>query len=327
MFKYKIDRDYIFLLTLSSGVLALPLLQNVYFMRVLLTIFVYSTLALSWDLIAGYYRIAVLSFAHAALFCLGGYTSGLLAKHLNIFPVIGMFIGGIVAAIIGIMLALLCIRFPGRFNLYYIILSRTIATIIVAILINEWRITGGTAGITVPPLIPTVSPFIGSIINYILAYSVLLSLIVLIKYVEKKPLGYAIRAIYEDEIAAQTLGINTIRVKILMITLTAFYAGFIGGFYAHSLQVIGPDLGSMSYMLIIFFMAYTGGSGTIVGPILGAFMWFGLYELLRIIGVSGVLQKLILTLVFLLILRFVGWKGIWASVKFKIEPILKKSER
>ncbi|MEM4001592.1 MAG: branched-chain amino acid ABC transporter permease [Saccharolobus sp.] len=304
----------------------MPLLQSIYILRILFTIFVYSTLALSWDLIAGYYRIAVLSFAHAALFCLGGYVSGLLAKHFNTFPVVSMFIGGIVAATIGIILALLCIRFPGRFNLYYIILSRTIATIIVAVLVNEWKITGGTAGITVPPLVPVANAYIVWTINYILAYLVLLSLVVLTKYIEKRPLGYAIRAIYEDEVAAQILGINTIKVKILMITLTAFYAGFIGGLYAHSLQVIGPDLGSMSYMLIIFFMAYTGGSGTIIGPILGAFLWFGLYELLRIIGVSGVLQKLMLTLVFLLILRYVGWKGIWTSVKFKIESILKKSK-
>jgi len=324
MHGYILKRGGLSFFALFILVLAIvPASTSIYLMRTLSIILIYSILALSWDLIAGYYRISVLSFTHAALFCLGGYMSGLLAIHQSVNPFISSFIGGVTCMSIGLLLGLLCLRFPGRFNLYFLILSRGLASLIITTLINEWRITGGTAGLVIPNFIRLENVTLYWTFNYYLTLAVFASLVTLSIIIERKPLGYAIRAIYEDEVAAWCMGINVSMVKIIMLTLTGFYAGLAGAIYAHSLGIVGPDLGSMTYMLMIFFMAYVGGSGSIVGPILGAFIWYGGYELLRMLGFSGVYQRLALTSILLILIRFVGWKGIWCGL---LSPILKKEK-
>ena len=319
MLTLKLTRNEALKLIPLIVLLLIPLSQSFYLIRTLIVIFTYAILALSWDLIAGYYRLSILSFAHAALFCLGGYTSGLLAIYYGIPPLVGLLLGGLSAASMGMLLGLICLRFPGRFNIYFIILSIGFSKVMEAIWVNEWRITGGTAGIRVPPFILPESLSIFWGFNYYLVFMILLSLVGLILYIERRPLGYAIRAIYEDDIAAGTLGINVAGTKIVTLTLGGFYAGMAGVSFAHINQVIGPDIGSIVYMLYIFFMAYAGGSGTIVGPILGSFLWYGILESLRVVGVGSLYQKFILTVIFLIIIRLVGWKGVWGIIRPRVK--------
>ena len=157
--------------------LLVPLSQNFYLIRTLIVIFIYAILALSWDLVAGYYRLGILSFAHAALFCLGGYTSGLFAIYYGVPPLLGLLLGGLSAALMGMVLGLICLRFPGRFNIYFVILSIGFSKTMEAIWINEWKITGGTAGIRVPPFIPPENLSIYWGFNYYLIFLLFLSLL------------------------------------------------------------------------------------------------------------------------------------------------------
>jgi len=322
MYRVELTKSNVIKLIPLIALFLVPITQSFYLMRTLMIIFVYAVLALSWDLIAGYYRLSILSFAHSALFCLGGYASGLLAVYWGVPPLIGLLLGGLSAAAMGLLLGLICLRFPGRFNIYFVILSIGFAKAMHAVWVNEFWITRGTEGLRVPPFIPPENLGLYWAFNYYLTFLIFLSLIGLVLYIERRPLGYAIRAIYEDDVAAGTLGINVARTKVLMLTLTGFYAGLVGVCLGHINQVVSPDMGTIVYMLYIFFMAYAGGSGTIVGPILGAFLWYGILESLRVIGVSSIYQKFVLTAIFLVIIRFVGWKGVWGIVGPKIKRVL-----
>jgi len=312
----------------------IPLLTNPYLTTTFTNIVVYAVLALSWDLIAGYYRLGIISFAHAGLFGLGAYTSGLLAVYLGVSPFIGIFAAGLAAAAFSFLLSIVALRFPGRFNLYYIVVSLGMANALQLVWINQYNVTHGTTGLTLPPLFYTSNYLLGGALNYYAIFLLLVVLILTIAYIGRNPLGYAIRAVYEDEITAATIGVNVNRTKILGIVIGGIFAGMAGALYAHINQAVGPDLGGRYYMLLIFFMAYAGGSGSIVGPILGALLWTGTYEGLGQIRpflanfdwfapFAPYFQTFLLTLIFLLIIRFVGWRGLWGTVGEKIKSSLK----
>jgi len=312
----------------------IPLLASPYLTTTFINIMIYAVLALSWDLIAGYYRLGIISFAHAGLFGLGGYSSGLLAVYLGISPFIGIFVGGLTAAVFSLLLGIVALRFTGRFNLYYIVVSLGMSNVLQLVWINQVNITHGTTGLVLPPLFYTSNYLLGGALNYYAVLALLVALILTIAYIGRSPLGYAIRAIYEDEITAATIGVNVNRTKILGIMIGGAFAGLAGGLYVHVTQAVGPDLGGRYYMLLVFMMAYAGGSGSIAGPILGALLWTGIYEGLGQIRpfltsfewfarFAPYFQTFVLTLIFLVILTFVGWRGIWGTVGEKIKSVLK----
>jgi branched-chain amino acid transport system permease protein len=314
--------------------LLIPLLGNLYLTRTFINIIIFAVLALSWDFIAGYYRLGIISFAHAGLFALGGYVSGMLAIYWGLSPFVGFVAAGLAAAAFSLLLSLVALRFPGRFNLYYIVVSVGMADVLRLVWVNEYHVTGGTTGLVLPPLFDVTNLQLSYYLNYYFSLLILMALVGTIIYINRRPLGYAIRAIYEDEVTAATIGVNVNRTKVLGIVIGGAFAGLAGSAFCHISQAVGPDLGSRYYMLLIFFMAYAGGSGSIVGPVLGSVLWTGIYEGLRamrplLVGfdwfrpIEPFFQTFILTLVFLLILRFVGWRGLWGSVGPRIKKALK----
>ena len=97
--------------------------------------------------------------------------------------------------------------------------------------------------------------------------------------------GKAFRAIREDEVLAQTLGIDTTRYKLLAFALSSGFAGLAGGLYAYYVQLVSPSVASAATTSLIIGMAVFGGLGTLWGPVLGAVVLYGLYEGLRFVGV------------------------------------------
>jgi len=222
---------------------------------------------------------------------------------MGIHPILGLLFAALSAAAFSLFIGVISLRFPGRFNIYYLIITLGFSEMLRSIWVNEWSVTGGTAGLRVEPFLPvTEAPIIYWSLNYYLIFGILLTLILFVYGTIERRFGFAIRAIYENEVTAATLGINVTRYKILATVIAGVFAGLAGAFFGHFIQVIAPDLGGRPYMLSIFFMDYAGGSGTILGPVLGAAVYVGLLEYLRILG--PIYQTFVLTLIFILILRF-----------------------
>ena len=102
---------------------------------------------------------------------------------------------------------------------------------------------------------------------------------------ERTNAGKAFHAIREDEVLAQTLGINTTRYKLLAFGLSSGFAGLAGGLYAYYVQLVSPSVASAATTSLIIGMAVFGGLGTLWGPVLGALLLYGVYEGLRFVGV------------------------------------------
>lgn len=289
----------------------LPFFLSQYWLHVMIISLFYVMMASSWNLIAGY--TGQISFAHAAFAGVGAYVSGMLSLNLEIDPVLGILIGTIIAAFFGLGLGYLCIRMGG---IYLSLTTLGFSEILRIIITNEDRWTRGTMGLQIPGFFTEYS----KVSYYFLFLIVSVAFLLIIYRLIHSETGLSFRAVLNDELAASSSGINTIRVRVLAFTLSSAMAGMAGGLYGHYLLLITPDIPSLGQMFLVLAMAVIGGIGSFVGPIVGAFVLEILSEYIRIYGEYHVL---LFGLVALGVARFApeGMMGLfskkWGSIKIK----------
>jgi branched-chain amino acid transport system permease protein len=240
----------------------------------------YAMMASSWNLIAGY--TGQISFAHAAFAGVGAYVSGMLAVNLGVPPWIGVLIGAVVAAFFGLGLGYLCIRMGG---IYLSLTTLGFSEILRIVITNEDRWTRGTMGLQIPGFFTEYSK---ASYYYLFLVVTILFLILIYKIIHSE-MGLTFRAVLNDEPAASSSGINTIRVRVLAFTISSAMAGAAGGLYGHYLMLITPDIPSLGQMFLVLAMAVIGGMGSFAGPVVGAFALEILSEYIRIYGEYHVL--------------------------------------
>jgi branched-chain amino acid transport system permease protein len=257
-----------------------PFFLSQYWLHVMIISLFYVMMASSWNLIAGY--TGQISFAHAAFSGVGAYVSGMLAVNLGISPWLGILIGSAVAALLGLGLGYLCIRMGG---IYLSLTTLGFSEILRIIITNEDKWTRGTMGLQVPGFFTEYS----KASNYYLFLIVAVLFLILIHLLIRSEMGLSFRAVLNDELAASSSGINTIRVRVLAFTISSAMAGMAGGLYGHYLMLITPDIPSLGQMFLVLAMAVIGGMGSFAGPIVGSFALEILSEYIRIYGEYHVL--------------------------------------
>lgn len=258
----------------------LPFILSQYWLHVMIISLFYVMMASSWNLIAGY--TGQISFAHAAFAGVGAYVSGMLAVNIGIPPWLGILIGTCVASLLGVGLGCLCIRMGG---IYLSLTTLGFSEILRIIITNEDRWTRGTMGLQIPGFFTEYSK-----ISYYFLFLMVSAVFLFILYrLIHSEMGLSFRAVLNDELAASSSGIDTIRVRILAFTISSAMAGMAGGLYGHYLMLITPDIPSLGQMFLVLAMAVIGGMGSFVGPILGAFVLEVLSEYIRIYGEYHVL--------------------------------------
>ncbi len=263
----------------------------------------YVMMASSWNLLAGY--TGQVSFAHAAFAGVGAYTSGMLSVFLGVSPWLGILIGIISAALLGLGLGVLCIRMGG---IYLSLTTLGFSEIIRIIITNEDNWTRGTMGLQTPGLFVEYS----KTGYYFIFLAVAVAIGVVIYKLIHSEWGLTMRAVLNDEIAASASGINTINVRLLAFTFTSAIAGLAGGLYGHYLMLVTPDIPSLGQMFLVLAMAVIGGMGSFAGPIVGSFVLEILSEYIREWGEYHVL---IFGLIALAMARFApeGLMGLWIN--------------
>jgi len=252
-----------------------PFLLNQYWLHVAIISLFYVMLASSWNLIAGY--TGQVSFAHAAFAGVGAYASGMLALYAGVHPAAGIILGSLTAGLLGAVLGGLCIRMGG---IYLSLTTLGFSEILRIVITNEEQWTRGTMGLQVPGFFTQYS----KTSYYFLFLAVTIFVLFLIRSILSSDMGLAFRAVLNDELAAATAGVNTVRVRLLAFTFSSGMAGLAGGLYGHYLMLITPDIPSLGQMFLVLAMAVIGGMGSFVGPILGAFLLEVLSEYIRIYG-------------------------------------------
>ena len=259
--------------------LALPAVLGSYAITVFIFIFFYAFLGQAWNIIGGY--AGQLSVGHAAFVGLGAYTSAMLSIHAGLTPWIGMLVGGVVSAALGAVIGYLGFRFGLR-GFYFVLLTVAFAEIFRIIALNsDW--VGGAQGLYITFTgDPRQFQFQDNRVYYYVSLGLMLLATGVVAWIERHRFGAYLVAIREDENACEALGVDTFRYKMLAIVVSAFLTGIGGTFYAFYLFSLQPNsVFGIPLSVEIVIRPIVGGSGTILGPILGSFILSPLAELSR----------------------------------------------
>lgn len=264
---------------LLAAPLAIGLASGDAFLHDSLTqVLLFASLALSWNLLGGFAR--QVSIGHVAFFGIGAYTSTLLGIHFGVSPWIGMIAGGLLAATTGALLGGVTFRLRGKF---FTMATLAFAEVVRILAVNLRGVTKGAEGITISST-PEFGMFVfASLKTYVVVgFVLMLGLYLLSVLLARSKTGLRLLAYREDEEAARALGVHTVRLRLLVIALSAFCTAVGGTFYAQYLLFIDPDsvLG-VELSLQMALLAVVGGVGTAIGPILGTYLVVPFGQVLR----------------------------------------------
>jgi branched-chain amino acid transport system permease protein len=253
----------------SIALLALgPLLNSEpYWMGVVIVCLYSSILAISWLLIL---TIGHISVAHAAFMGIGGISSALLVMEAGLSFWLALPLAGLITALIAVLLGIPILRVRG---IYFLVITLAFGEV-VRIIILKWKLLGGYMGLV---NIPSPNP-IGSIdftsrVHYYYLIVFLLFITVLIIYrIYKSRIGRIFRSIGENEVLAESIGIDILKYKLLAFAIGCFFAGLTGSFVVHYLHYASADMFGVWQSLMTQIHAVVGGMGFFIGgPITGAF--------------------------------------------------------
>ncbi len=255
---------------LAAAVLPLFLDPLGYPIRVLTLALLFAALGQAWNIVGGLAN--QISLGHAAFFGLGAYTSTLLLINFGISPWIGMIAGAALAAVAALLLSFPTMRLRGH---YFALATLAFAEVLRVIATSWSEVTGGPVGLSVP-----FSPDSFLLLQFrstLPYYYIMLGALVLISgvflLIRESALGYRLRAVKENVDAAEVIGVDTTRVKIIASVVSAALTAILGTLYAQFTYFFDPDavFGIVPISIRAAMVAILGGAGTVVGPIIGAF--------------------------------------------------------
>jgi branched-chain amino acid transport system permease protein len=293
-----------------AGIYALGALvvDNSYHQLIMSNLLVWAVMGLAWNLLSGY--SGLISFGHAAFFGLGAYFVVLAQVSWGLSPWIGIPIAGLLGGLAGIVVGLPTFRLRG----HYFALAM-LAYPLALLYVFEWL---GHQEVAIPMMRDTPAAFMQFDDRrvYVLIGLVLTVLAMsLTRHLERGRYGMSLRAIKQDETAAEAAGIDTLLAKLKAITLSGAMAAAIGGFYAviqlivTPLSVFGVLVSAQALIVAMF-----GGVGTVWGPVIGAMILVPLSawldaELAEVLpGIQGVVYGVAIIGVILLAPEGIFWK-------------------
>jgi branched-chain amino acid transport system permease protein len=303
-------------LAAGAALCVLPFVVPSVWQNLLITTFYFAYLGQAWNILGGY--AGQLSLGHAAFFAVGAYTSVVLHLHLGLSPWLGMFVGALLAALLSQGIGFLGFRFGLR-GFYFVLLTLAVSEILRLIALHL-PLLGGYTGLFInfTPN-PWQFQFKGKVAYYFVALGFLTAASGIVWLIQRSKFGAYLVAIREDEDAAEALGVDTFRYKMLAYAASAALTALGGTFYAYYQFYLQPNtVLSMHHSVDIMIRPIVGGSGTILGPILGSFLLELLGEFSRSVfseGAAGlyvVIYGILLILVVLFLPRGVyptllGW--------------------
>lgn len=243
----------------------LPRFVSGYWVRVITTIFMYAVISQGINLMSGY--MGYLPFGNAMFFGIGAYVTAIgMSKGLSFLVVVPL--AAITAILFSIIFGLPVLRLRGH---YFAIATIGMSGALLAVVQNATEITGGAMGTTLP--IIDKSPEV----TYNYFYLAMLALMVItsltIYLVIKSKFGFGIRSIKADEEAANSMGINTTYHKVTAWAISALFTSIAGALYAYWMSFIGPDeVFDIMIAVNTIVIMLIGGAGSILGPVIGAFV-------------------------------------------------------
>jgi branched-chain amino acid transport system permease protein len=270
---------------------------------------IYWILASSLDLALGY--CGLFNIGHAAFYGIGAYTSALLSIHLQIPFLLSVFLGGILGALVA---SLLCVS-VSRLHGDYLALGTLAFGVIVEGTLRNWtQLTGGSRGLVGIPTASIWGRPLASTLAYAGLVIIFAALVAFVLHrITNSQFGRIVQSIRSDEVAASALGTSVKEYKVVVLSLSAFFAGIAGGLYAHYLGSLDPGRFTITESFLIISMVIIGGITSLRGALLGTALFLLIPEILRLVELSSAKLAAIREIIFassLLIVLIIRPQGI-----------------
>ena len=284
-----------------------------FFIHLMIMVLMWTVLGASWNILGGF--TGQVSFGHAMFLGAGAYTTMILYLKLGIAPWYGIPLGGMVAALIALPIGIICFRLRGP---YFALSTLAVAEIVRLVALNWESLTNGPVGLLITTL-PDVT-FGGRMIDwenkipfyYIIAV-IALGAMAATAVMSRMRMGAYLLAIREDIDSAEAIGINTVQARVAALSLSAFFAGVAGGFYAMYFRYVDPDaVFSIALSVEMVFIAVVGGLTTVVGPLIGAVVLVTFGETFRQVLLVG--HLILYGIAMMLAIRYMP-EGIWGKLR------------
>ena len=286
-------------------------IANEYFFTAAYTVLQFVILATAWNILGGY--TGYVNFGTPAFFATGAYTSVVLYNAFKAPLAVMIVTGTLVAGLAGLGLGYLTLRLRGVF---FAIASLALAVVLYVLVVN-WDYVGGARGAYV--LLPREVPF--GLPRYIhLLYSVMVLMsafaLVVARAIETSTLGRGLAAIRDDELAAESAGVPTLRLKIFSAAVSGALMGMAGTTLPYYLSYIEPSSAfSLTYAVNSIAMPLIGGMMSWLGPLIGAVLLGTVQQLVQVTVSSAwnllIVGVLLVAFVTLAPNGIMGWVDAW----------------
>lgn len=259
------------------------------FLHIMIMTYLYAAMGQGWNVLGGY--VGQYSFGHAIFFGTGAYVSTLLFIRLGLSPWLGLLFSCSAGIILGAFIGFLSFHYRLK-GPFFALIMLAFAEIFHMIAMG-WEAVGKAVGLVIPMKGSSLiaMQFIDSRPFYFITLWMMVGYTYLVWRMERLRTGFYFLAVREDQDAAETMGVNTLKIQMVAMIISAGMTAIGGTIYAQYLLYIDPDCTfGMIYSIEIMLRPIIGGPGTVLGPLLGSFVLTPLAEVTRLLfqSYSGV---------------------------------------
>jgi len=287
-----------------------------YIAHYLVMVGIYTILAVSLNLLVGY--AGIFSLAHAAVYGIGAYASALVALKLGFGFWGGLVVAAAAGACAAALVAIPSLRVAGD---YYIVASFGLQVVILTVFMNWTDLTNGHAGLAGIPRPRLFGLVFDNPFKYVgLSLGLAALTYAVCRRLTASAFGRTLRAVREDEIAAQAMGKNVVLIKIVVTTISSALGALAGSLYAHYITYINPSSFTLDESIFITSLVILGGTERLAGPVVGAFILLAVPEALKFLAIPDTVAaptRQILYGGLLILFMFVRPEGILGRARAK----------
>lgn len=280
-----------------------PLVGNTFWLQLLIATLYLAYQSMSWSIIGG--LAGQISLGNTIFIAVGAYTSTFMLINYDLSPWIGMLLGAVISVLIALFIGVLSFRFKLR-GIFFAMVTLAFAEIL-KVTIENIEPLGGAYGMIVP-IVPNsflAFQFSSKISYYYIILGMLFLVVLVINWIKSHKIGSYLTSIRENEQAAEAIGINPMKYKLIAFMLSSFFAAFGGTFMAQYTLFIDPEMADWNFGLTILVAAIVGGIKHSYGPIVGAIILQPISEIILYIwgdalpGIDIIVYGLVLVIVIL----------------------------
>ncbi len=271
----------IWLMAFLLGCMVFPVFASKYMMSIMVDVGIAIIACHGLNLLTGF--TGQISLGHAAFIGVGAYTSSILVGQVGVPFVVSLFCAGAMTALIGMIFGIPSLRLRGL----YLAMATIAAQFIIEFTIRRWdKLTGGVEGMYVEPGRLGPFHFDDRLHLYYLTFILAVAATMVTKNIIRSRSGRAFVAIRDRYLAAEVIGVNLFKYRLMSFAVSSFFAGVAGALMAQNLEVITHESFTILQSIDYLAMCIIGGLGHILGGIFGVGFWFILERLLEVVTTS-----------------------------------------